>query len=202
MKFKEMLGTSSVLITDGQGNTGVDEQGNILTTIINITEAPTIDIEPAKTEWKNTQGGSSNDKYEDVVLTSDGGYVKTNVTSSRDGDFAEFKEMGLSAPYSVLTKYNKDGAIEWRKVLGSTKGSLELVALAPADKGAVYAVGYGKAIEDYKTDNLRMFADGYGGQDNATSVANSKLESVGDYVYFIAAPNANNIEAKILEMIK
>ena len=59
-----------------------------------------------------------------------------------------------------------------------------------------------QAIEDYKTNNLRMFADGYGGEDNATSVADSKLESVGDYVYFIAAPNASNIEAKILEMIK
>ena len=59
-----------------------------------------------------------------------------------------------------------------------------------------------QAIEDYKTNNLRMFADGYGGPDNATSVADSKLESVGDYVYFIAAPNANDIEAKILEMIK
>ncbi|WP_296645349.1 DUF4358 domain-containing protein [Romboutsia sp. 13368] len=59
-----------------------------------------------------------------------------------------------------------------------------------------------QAIEDYKTNNLRMFADGYGGEDNATSVADSKLESVGDYVYFIAAPNANDIEAKILEMIK
>ena len=59
-----------------------------------------------------------------------------------------------------------------------------------------------QAIEEYKTNNLRMFADGYGGDDNATAVADSKLESVGDYVYFIAAPNANNIEAKILEMIK
>ena len=59
-----------------------------------------------------------------------------------------------------------------------------------------------QAIEDYKTNNLRMFADGYGGDDNATSVADSKLESVGDYVYFIAAPNVNDIEAKILEMIK
>ena len=59
-----------------------------------------------------------------------------------------------------------------------------------------------QAIEDYKTDSLRMFADGYGGQDNATSVANSKLESVGDYVYFIATPNVKDVEAKILEMIK
>jgi len=59
-----------------------------------------------------------------------------------------------------------------------------------------------QAIEDYKTNNLKMFADGYGGDENITSVADSKLESVGDYVYFIAAPNASDIEAKILEMIK
>ena len=39
---KNSLGTSSVLITDGQGNTGVDEQGNILTTIINITDGKNI----------------------------------------------------------------------------------------------------------------------------------------------------------------
>ena len=59
-----------------------------------------------------------------------------------------------------------------------------------------------QAIEDYKTDSLRMFADGYGGEYNATAVADSVLESVGDYVYFIATPNVKDIEAKILEMIK
>ena len=59
-----------------------------------------------------------------------------------------------------------------------------------------------QAIEEYKTDSLRMFADGYGGEENATAVADSVLESVGDYVYFIATPNVKDIEAKILEMIK
>lgn len=59
-----------------------------------------------------------------------------------------------------------------------------------------------QAIEEYKTNSLRMFADGYGGEDNATAVADSVLESVGNYVYFIATPNVKDIEAKILEMIK
>ncbi len=59
-----------------------------------------------------------------------------------------------------------------------------------------------QAIEEYKTNSLKMFADGYGGDNNATAVANSILESVGDYVYFIATPNAKDIESKILEMIK
>ena len=58
-----------------------------------------------------------------------------------------------------------------------------------------------KAIEEYKTNNLRRFSDGYGGEENATAVADSILESVGDYVYFIATNNAKDIESKILEMI-
>ena len=59
-----------------------------------------------------------------------------------------------------------------------------------------------QAIEEYKTNSLRMFADGYGSDDNATAVADSVLESVGDYVYFIATTNAKDIETKILEIIK
>ena len=59
-----------------------------------------------------------------------------------------------------------------------------------------------KAIEDYKTNSLRMFADGYGGEDNIESVSNSILKTVGNYVYFIATPNASDIEKAILEVIE
>lgn len=151
------LGTTAVIVTDGKGNTGVDEQGNLITTIVNITEPPVIDIEPAKTEWKNTQGGSSMDKYKDTILTSDGGYITTNVTSSVDGDFSQFKELGLSTPYSVLTKYDKDGNIVWQKAMGYTAGPLELVALSSAENGSFYAVGYGRAIENLR---IRGWYDG------------------------------------------
>ncbi|WP_042271360.1 DUF4358 domain-containing protein [[Clostridium] dakarense] len=60
------------------------------------------------------------------------------------------------------------------------------------------------AIEDYKANALKLFADGYGGDENAEAVSNSILESKGDYVYFIAtsASNAKDIEAKILEVIE
>ena len=146
------LGTSSVFVTDGKGNTGVDEQGNPITTIINITEAPTIDVEPAKTEWKNTQGGSADDKYKDVILTDDGCYITANVTNSRDGDFAKYKDMSLSTPYTVLTKYDKNGKVIWQEVYGSENGSLELVALSPAEDGSFYAVGQGKAIENLEIE--------------------------------------------------
>ncbi|MGX4598613.1 DUF4358 domain-containing protein [Faecalimicrobium sp. JNUCC 81] len=58
------------------------------------------------------------------------------------------------------------------------------------------------AIEDYKENSLRMFADGYGGEENSKAVSNSILESKGNYVYFIATSNAKDIEAKILEVIE
>ena len=142
------VGTSSVLVTDGKGNTGVDEQGNLITTIVNITEAPTVNIEPAKTEWKNTQGGSAADRYKDVILTSDGCYITTNVSNSKDGDFAKYKELNYKAPYTILTKYNNDGGIVWQKVMGSPNGLFEIVALSPCKDGSFYAVGFGRAIED------------------------------------------------------
>ncbi len=58
------------------------------------------------------------------------------------------------------------------------------------------------AIENYKKESLRSFGDGYGGEDNITAVSKSILKSEGEYVYFIAAPNASDIESKILEVIK
>lgn len=58
-----------------------------------------------------------------------------------------------------------------------------------------------KAILDYKENSLKMFADGYGGEDNATAVAESKLVKKDGYVYFIATPNASDVEAKLLELI-
>lgn len=59
-----------------------------------------------------------------------------------------------------------------------------------------------KTLEDYKTNSLKMFADGYGGEDNVDAVRNSILASKGNYVYFIATKNAQDIESKILEIIE
>lgn len=58
------------------------------------------------------------------------------------------------------------------------------------------------AIQTYKDNSLKMFGDGYGGPENVEAVSNSILESKGNYVYFIATPNAQDIQAKILEVIQ
>ena len=59
-----------------------------------------------------------------------------------------------------------------------------------------------KAILDYKENSLRSFGDGYGGEDNVTAVAESKLVKKDGYVYFIATPNSSEIESKLLELIQ
>ena len=153
----KVVGTTSVLITDGKGNTGVDEQGNVLTTIVDITESTTIDIKPAKTEWKNTQGGSANDKYADVILTTDDCYITANVTNSKDGDFTKYKDLNISAPYTVLTKFNKAGEIVWQKPFGTLWGMFEIVSLSPCTNGEFYAAGYSRGIDDAES---RGYYDG------------------------------------------
>ena len=57
--------------------------------------------------------------------------------------------MNYKSPYTILTKYNNDGGIIWQKVLGSPNGLFEIVALSPCKDGSFYAVGFGRAIEDF-----------------------------------------------------
>jgi hypothetical protein len=59
-----------------------------------------------------------------------------------------------------------------------------------------------KSLEKYKNNSLKLFADGYGGEDNMESVSNSILKTIGNYVYFIATPNAYEIEKVILNTIQ
>ncbi len=57
-------------------------------------------------------------------------------------------------------------------------------------------------LDEYKnSDSLRSFADGYGGEGNIDAMANSKLSKEGKVVYFIATPNADEIEKLILDNI-
>lgn len=59
-----------------------------------------------------------------------------------------------------------------------------------------------KTLEKYKNNSLKLFADGYGGEDNMESVSNSILKTIGNYVYFISTPNADEIENVILNTIQ
>ncbi len=155
-KGSEIIGSTVVAVTDGTGNTGVDKQGEVITTVVPITSVPAI-VEEAKIVFKSTQGGSQQDYFSDIIKLDDGSYITANVTNSTDGDFTKFKELSLVAPYTVLSKYGADGSVIWQQTFGSVDGIAVLTSLAPAGDGGFYAAGYGRYIGG---------ADGYGYYDS------------------------------------
>lgn len=140
-----VVGSTAVPVTDGQGHTTVDNQGNIFTTIVELTSSPAI-VETADIEWKASIGGTKADYVSSITTLKDGSYISATVTNSTDGDFAKFKDLKYSTPYTVLTKYSKNGDIVWQNALGSKKGLTIITSLVAVDDGGFYAVGYGKNV--------------------------------------------------------
>ena len=60
-----------------------------------------------------------------------------------------------------------------------------------------------EALNTYlKSDSVKLFEDGYGGEDNITAVQNAKVGNVGNYVYLVASTNSDKIETLILDSLK
>ncbi len=140
-----VVGTTAVPVTDGQGHTTVDNQGNIFTTIVEITSTPAI-VETADIEWKTSLGGTQADYVSSIATLEDGSYITSTVTNSIDGDFAKFKDLEYATPYTVLTKYSKNGEVVWQNALGSKRGLTVITSLVSLDNGGFYAAGYGKNV--------------------------------------------------------
>ncbi|MBP3560797.1 MAG: hypothetical protein J6K49_09060 [Clostridia bacterium] len=141
----DILGTTAIPMTDGQGNTAVDEDGNVFTTIVELTSNP-IAVEPADIEWKASRGGTQSDYISSIAPLKNDGYIAAVVTNSKDGNYKEHSELKYSVPYTVLTKYKKNGDIDWETVVGSKKGMTAITTVVPTDDGGFYAVGYGKNV--------------------------------------------------------
>ncbi len=141
----DILGTTAIPMTDGQGNTAVDEDGNVFTTIVELTSNP-IAVEPADIEWKASRGGTQSDYISSIAPLKNDGYIAAVVTNSKDGNYKEYSELKYSVPYTVLTKYKKNGDIDWETVVGSKKGMTAITTVVPTDDGGFYAVGYGKNV--------------------------------------------------------
>ena len=140
-----VIGTTAVPVTDGQGHTTIDNQGNVLTTIVEMTSSPAI-VEPAEIEWKKTIGGTSADYISSVISMDDGSYITSTITNSTDGDFAKFKDLGYTIPYTVFTKYSKNGDVLWQNALGSARGFTEINKIVATEDGGFYAIGHGKNL--------------------------------------------------------
>lgn len=67
-------------------------------------------------EWSKTYGGIDNDYANDVVQTSDTGYLFTGYASSSGGDLTI--NHGMTDLWTVKT--DKNGAIQWQKAMGGS----------------------------------------------------------------------------------
>ena len=52
-----------------------------------------------------------------------------------------------------------------------------------------------------ESDSIKLFEDGYGGEQNIDSVKNAVVNNIGNYVYYIAAPNSTQIEEAITSVL-
>ncbi|MGL4796871.1 MAG: DUF4358 domain-containing protein [Paraclostridium sp.] len=137
-------------------------------------------------------GCSSEPKVKDVPVND----IKEAIMSKKLIDVEPLNEMDAKDFYALESVKDK---IDEGFMLGAMINVKlrDVVVVKTSDAEAVT-----KALEDYKENSLKMFADGYGGEDNIESVSNSILKTVGNYVYFIATPNAEAIETAILEVIE
>ena len=68
------------------------------------------------TEWQKTYGGTNRDWGEEIIETSDGGYILTGLTESNDGDVTG----SHGAQDLWLVKLDNSGGIEWQKAFGGS----------------------------------------------------------------------------------
>lgn len=70
-------------------------------------------------QWQKTFGGSNYDEAHAIRQTSDGGYIVSGRTDSNDGDVGSGNHGSADG---WILKLTAQGDIEWKKILGGTKG--------------------------------------------------------------------------------
>ena len=147
-----IMGTSSVPITDGQGNTAIDDMGQVFTTIVELTSNPNT-VAPADIDWKTSLGGTEADYFSEIDVLSSGDFIVANVTNSKNGDFKEFEVSGYATPYTVFSKIDSNGNEIWRQAVGSKLGLHVVTDVIATNDGGFYAVGYGKNVGGVKVNS-------------------------------------------------
>lgn len=141
--------------------------GNIA--VLGFTQSPDGDVEGKTTTdsdywlmkldrdlniiWQKTFGGTSDDRGQDIVATSDGGYLLTGFSRSSDGDVSE--NFGFH-DYWVI-KLSSSGDLLWEKSFGFSGNDRSFSAIQTMD-GGYFITGF-----------LDVSASGGEGNDNGTA---------------------------------
>jgi hypothetical protein len=87
--------------------------------------------------WQQTIGGSGDDIARSIVATTDGKYLVTASSTSKDGDLTGGPGGSLNNIWVI--KFNKDGTIVWKKPLGGTGDDMPYATTPTTDGGCVIA---------------------------------------------------------------
>jgi len=153
--------------------------------------------------WQNSGGGSGDEAALSVRATPDGGAVATGSEWSKDGDFTN--NYGYTDAWAA--KYDKNGALQWRKNYGSSAGDVGSSIQCTPDGGYIMAGTAGAPDHDVTSTHgipnfgdywlVKLNSDGsiawqktYGGSKNENA-ANVQLTADGGYILTGSAESAD-----------
>lgn len=103
--------------------------------------------------WQRCYGGTNVEYVDEIIRTSDGGFLITGLTSSSDGDVSFLHGMGDA----WLLKIDSAGTIEWERSLGGSSSDAAASAIEISD-GYVF-VGSTNSVDGDVTGLHRGVAD-------------------------------------------
>jgi hypothetical protein len=123
--------------------------------------------------WIKTFGGTRSDEGNSIVSTIDGGCVVTGTTQSIDGDILNLNKGNRDL---IIFKVNSFGNIQWKKVLGGSRGEYGNSISSTTDGGFIVTGKFHS--NDYDFSNLNK-GQNFGGSD----IMVIKLDYKGDIIW-------------------
>ena len=112
-----------------------------------------------KIEWQKCYGGTKGDPLEEVLQTSDGGFIFSVWTDSNDGDFTE----NLGGKDICLIKLDRFGKKQWQKSYGGSKDDYLKSLIQTTDGGYIFSANNGTVLGNTNNENawiVRINASG------------------------------------------
>jgi len=160
--------------------------------------------------WKKSFGGSSDNYFESVQQTSDGGYIAVGSSNSTDQDMQGLNKGSNDA---IIVKYDSSGNVTWKKTFGGSSVDY-FVSVQQTSDGGYIAVGnsesanqdlsglnkgnYDAIIVKYDSSGNVTWKKTFGGSNTETF---SSVQQTSDGGY-IAVGNSNSTDQDMQSLNK
>ncbi|PWH83055.1 T9SS C-terminal target domain-containing protein [Algibacter marinivivus] len=154
--------------------------------------------------WQNTIGGNSFDDVEDVIYTSDGGFLLVGVSES--GISGDKSEANQGATDYWLVKTNNLGVVQWDKTFGGSGNDYPVTAIealngdfiivgesdsnVSGDKSENSKGGYDFWIVRINSSGTKIWDKTFGGSDDEYAIS---VKETGTNDLIITGDSASNI---------